>query len=344
MGRVSMEQRYPEITDWTKEGRARLVTAHRPVLAEMLRHALEQVAEPYGAESLLEAFGFQTLEEAVEWSMDAFIEREFDLARIPRSWRLFAQPRFWLAQRAGMLGFRRKMAELEALRRKSRQTPEAPHAPSEDAAEAPRFEDEVEQRRMRERLIATLRRLRDRTCASLVLWWLRATDGLRTGWFDPPVPDMREESLSKKSRSLIAHDALFRFQCLHRQLVQEEGAVELAHQVAREWLFQPCTDAPPYRRDDAQVARSLPEGAPRQPRVLHRLRREGVADLLEKLINAAGPPPDAEDVVALFEWMLLRHSVTKTTLTAFKLDEGVMPGLAERIASLPKHEAAWRKP
>lgn len=339
-----MEQRYPEITDWSKEGRARLVMAHRPVLAEMLRHALEQVAEPYGVESLLEAFGFQTLEEAVEWSMEAFMEREFDLTRIPRSWRLFTQPRFWLAQRTGMLGFRRKMAELEALRRKRGQAPETPPAPSEGGAETPRFEDEVEQRQMRERLIATLRQLRDRTCASLVLWWLRATDGLRAGWFDPPVPAVPEENLSKKSRSLIAHDALFRFQCLHRQLVQEEGASELAHQIVQDWLFRPCTDAPPYRRDDAEVARSLPEGSPRQTRALHRLRREGVAALLEKLINEASSPPDAEDVAELFEWTLLRHSVTKTTLTAFKLDEGVMPGLAERIASLPKHETAWRKP
>ncbi|AKI98651.1 hypothetical protein ATI61_10651 [Archangium gephyra] len=338
-----MEQRYPEITDWSKEGRARLVMEHRPVLSEMLRHSLEQVAEPYGVEALLRAFGFSTLEDAVDWSLQAFIERELELTRIPRSWKLFTQPRFWLAQRTGLPGFRRKMAELEALRRRGQHVSEAQPTLSDDAAEKPRVEEELEQQRLRERLIATLRLLRDRTCASLVLWWLRATDGLRTGWFDPPVPPVREDDLSKKARSLITHDALFRFQCLHRQLVQEDGSSGLAHQVVREWLFRPCGDTPPYRRDDAEVARSLPEGAPRQTRALHHLRRQGVTALLEKLIDAAGVPPAGDEVETLFEWTLLTHSVTRTTLTTFKLDEGAMPELARRIDSLPVREAAWRK-
>jgi hypothetical protein len=236
------------------------------------------------------------------------------------------------------------MAELEALRGRKQHDPEEPPRASEDAAETLRVEEELEQRRMRERLIATLRLLRDHTCASLVLWWLHATDDLRAGWFDPPVPGVREEKLSKKSRSLIAHDALFRFQCLHRQLVQEEGTSALAHRVVREWLFRPCADAPPYRRDDAEVVRSLPDGAPRQTRALHHLRREGVAALLEKLLDAASVPPEGAEVERLFEWTLLRHSIARTTLTTFKLDEGVMPELARRIANLPKHESAWRKP
>lgn len=339
-----MQPRYPEITDWSKEGRARLVMAHRPVLAELLRHSLEQVAESYGIETLVDAFGFSTVEEAVDWSLDAFSEREFDRARIPTSWRLFTQPRFWLSQRAGVLGFRRKMAELEALRKRRQQRSDESPAHSEDAAEEPSVDDELEQRRMRERLIATLRQLRDRTCASLVLWWLRATDGLRARWFDPPVTPMRVENLTKKSRSLFSHDALFRFQCLHRQLIQEEPARDMAQQLVWEWLFQPCANVPPYRRSDAELARTLSDRAPRPLRAIHQLRREGVANLIERLIEAASVPPAGKEEEALFEWILLRRSVARTTLTVFKLDEGAMPQLAKRIDSLPKHELVRRKP
>ncbi|MCY1031458.1 hypothetical protein OV207_08325 [Corallococcus sp. BB11-1] len=338
-----MQPRYPEIDDLSKEGRARLVMAHRPVLAEMLRHSLELVAEPYGIETLLDSFGFSTVEEAVDWILDAFIEREFDWARLPANWRLFTRPRFWLAQRAGVLGFRRKMAEMEALRRRGQQLPENPPALSEGAAEEPSVEDELEQRRMRERLIATLRQLRDRTCASLVLWWLRATDGLRAGWFDPPVPPVGAENLSKKSRSLFAHDALFRFQCIHQQLIQEAPARDMAQQLVREWLFRPCADVPPYRQSDAELARALPEGTPRPLRTIQQLRREGVAALIDRLIEAASVPPAGKEEEALFEWILLKHSVARTTLTVFKLDEGAMPQLTKRIDSIPKHELAWRK-
>jgi hypothetical protein len=332
---MKMEPRYPEISDWSHEGRAQLVATHRAVFSEMLRCSLEHVAEPYGIELFLGKFGFDTLEDAVDWSLEAFKERTFDLKRIPNSWKLFTVPRFWLAQRTGLPGFRRIMAELESSRLSRQRTSDFPEDSREGWSEAPHSEEEEDQRRLRGRLIATLQLLRDRTCASLVLWWLRATDELRSGWFDPPVPPVAGEHLSKKERSLISHDALFRFQCLHRQLVRE-GACELTHQVVREWLFRPCADAPPYRREDADVVRSLPAGASPRARELWRLRREGVVSLVELLVERAGVLPGNGEVEALFEVKLLRQSVSKTTLTVFKLDEEAMPELSRRIDSLAK--------
>ena len=49
--------------------------------------------------------------------------------------------------------------------------------------------------------------------------------------------------------------------------------------------------------------------------------------------------PDAEQAVALMEWQLLRRAVTKTTLTAFNLDEGAAPELrkkAEQVDTLAR--------
>ncbi|NOK34631.1 hypothetical protein HMI49_15625 [Corallococcus exercitus] len=326
-----MTQQFPDIDDWSREGRAALVHARRQVLREMLYESFEHFAEQYGERPFLDAFRFETLDDAVDWCLERFVTGQFDGTRMTKTWKIFTQPRFWLAQRESLLGFQRKMEALERLRR----APSGERLVATAASTSVGPSEAAEVSRLSSRLTATLRLLRDRTHAALVLWWLNATDSLRESWFDPPVEKpVEHDRMSKKARSLAGHDALFRFQCLHRALVHEGGDAGAAHAVVREWLFKPCPGTPPYRRADAEVLASLEDGSTLRTRALQALKREGVAALLDELINAVPAGLEPADLEAAFEARLLECSLTKTTLTAFNLDEGAMPALSQRIEVL----------
>ncbi len=325
---------HPAITDWSPEGRAALVEAHRELFAALLYRALSLLAERYGEQPLLDAFRWDTLDDAVDWCLERFASANLDPQRLSsplRTWKLFTVAGFWLAQRESGRGYARKMAGLRA----ERVTP-VPSSPEQEHQELPDTGDPVDLdlRRLISTWVDTLRDLRARTCPGLITWWLRATERLRADWFDVEVPSLVDEPASKKARSVLAHDALFRFQALHQKLLREGGAVEPSHAVMREWLFRPCEDQPPYRRSEAMIALALPESWPRDKRTLHKLRREGVETLLARLIEKAGDVPDEREGAVLAEWQLLRLSVTKTTLTAFSLDEGASPELEREIEHL----------
>lgn len=316
------------ITDWSQAGRASLVQEHREVLALLLRQSLAQVAKPYGEQSLLDAFRFATLDDAVDWCLERFATGSLDSHKLSRSWRLFTQARFWLSQREGAAGFQRKMQELEAARRQDAARSESPE-PGEEPV------PDLDVQRLMERLARTLSELRARTCADLVTWWLRATEALRSHWFELPEPELAHDPRSKKDRSLRAHDALFRFACLFRKLLVHEKDAVPAQLAVREWLFSPCRNTPPYRRTEEEIAAALPPAFAKEKRAIQRLRREGVSGLLHQLISGLELPTETAEAVALMEWQLLRASVTRTTLVAFDMDEGRSPELERRIEALP---------
>jgi hypothetical protein len=320
---------YPPITDWSKQGRTALVAAHRARMAALLEFSLGRLARHYGEERLLRAFHFDTMGDAIDFCLERFAQGELDPERLPpesRSFRLFTEARFWLAQRASFRGYAAIMSRLE------QQTETDPGIAPLVQEEEP--SENLDVKRLVVRLVATLRQFRERTCPDLVGWWLHATDTMRAGWFDAPVTPPEHIPESKKSRSKLAHDAAFRFQCLHRALIQEDG-VELPHRVVGEWLFRRCANVPPYRRSEAEVAAALPPDAPKGKRAIWELRRRGVAALLDALLDVARCPPSREESVALLEWQLLRHSLEKTTLLAFELDEGKARDLERRMSALP---------
>jgi hypothetical protein len=319
------------ITDWSKEGRASLVREHREVVALLLRHSLAQVAKPYGEQALLDAFRFETLDDAVDWCLERFATGTLEPGKLSppsRSWRLFTQARFWLSQREGAAGFQRKMQELEAAlwRDSARTEPAEP-----GVAPAP----DLDVQRLVERLTRTLSELLARTCPDLVTWWLRATEELRSLWFELPIPEPAHEPPSKKDRSLRVHDALFRFACLFRKPLLQGKDMAPAQLAVREWLFSPCRNEPPYRRTEEEIAAALPLTVPKEKRAIQRLRREGVSALIHQLLSHLDTPVEPADAVALLEWTLLRMSVTRTTLVTFSLDEGSSPELERRIEELP---------
>lgn len=339
-----MVAEYPAITGWSKQERSALVQEHRELLAALLHQAFSSLAERYGEQGLLDAFRFETLDDAVDWCLERFATGDLDPGKVSpplRTWRLFTVPGFWLAQREGRAGYLRKIATLKAAgERATEHSPDLEHQGElQDQADAP---GALDIKRLIEGWADTLRKLLNCTCPSLVIWWLRATEGLRAGWFDLPIPDLTMEPVSKKTRSVLAHDALLRFQGLHRALVQEGDSVGLAHLAVREWLFRPCRDVPPYRRSEKEIAEELPEVAPRDERTIQKLRRQGVEALIFKLVDEAGRIPSQEEPVALAEWQLLRQSLTKTTLVAFKLDEGSRPELDQRISGLAEIELKSR--
>ncbi|WP_342381245.1 hypothetical protein NVS55_16420 [Myxococcus stipitatus] len=319
------------ITDWSREGRAALVQEHREVLALLLHHSLARMAEPYGEQSLLDAFRFDTLEDAVDWCLERFATGNLDpgqLSQSSRTWRLFSQPHFWLSQREGSAGFRRKMQMLEEARWNDAACSKSPE-PTDEPVLGPGVQQLIQ------RLYRTLSELRTRTCPDLVTWWLRATEELRAQWFDLPVPETAHEPSAKKDRSLHVHNAQFRFASLFCKLLHWGKDMPPEQLAVREWLFSPCRNHPPYWRTEEEIAAAMPLQVPKEKRAVQRLRREGVRALLHQLLNTLDEPPDLADAIALMEWTLLRKSVTRTTLATFSLDEGASPELERRIEALP---------
>ncbi|RKH48142.1 hypothetical protein D7X12_00745 [Corallococcus sicarius] len=304
---------------------------HREVFALLLRHSLAQAAKPYGEQNLLDAFRFKTLDDAVDWCLKRFATGTLEQGRLSpssRCWRLFTQARFWLSQREGAAGFLRKMQELEAACRRDSVLAEIPES---EGVPVP----DLDVQRLVERLSRTLTELLARTCPDLVTWWLRATEELRSLWFDLPIPEPSHQPRMKKERSIRIHDALFRFACLFRGLLLQQKDAAPSHLAVREWLFRQCRNVPPYRRTEEEIAAALPLTIPKTKRAVQHLRREGVSALLHQLIGSLNAPAETADAVALMEWQLMRESVTKTTLTAFALDEGASPELERSIEALP---------
>ncbi len=258
----------------------RLCRSTVKLLGLLLRHSLAQVAKPYGEQNLLDAFRFETLDDAVDWCLERFATGTLaprQLSPSSRSWRLFTQASFWLSQREGTAGFRRKMQELEAACRRDSARAESPE-PGEEPV------PDLDVQRLKERLARTLSELRDSHLSGSRHLVAPGHGGTALPMVRVASPELAHESRTKKDRSVRAHDALFRFACLFRKLILHEKDTAPSQLAVSEWLFSPCRNAPPYRRTEEEIAAALPLKVPKEKRAIQRLRREGV--------SRAHPPVD----------------------------------------------------
>jgi hypothetical protein len=313
------------IEDFSAEARGRLVAARGDEIRWLLDAAFSDFvdAEP---EVSLAAFGFRgddPIADAVTWAIERFVSADLDVSRIhprSRSFRLFTEVRFWLAQKAGREGYHRLIAGARRLPQPDPDDTQAEAVAANDAAGA--FGDE---------LAGELPAFRDRTCADLVGFWLAGTKRLRRDWFGwrttGALSDVAEH-LSKRQHSIYAHDAMFRFLCWFHRLapVTPAGRAELAFQLTS---LSGCPNEPPYRVAERELVHRVAElgGA----RDIARLRKEGARRLLHGCLAIAG----AEGAAAMRNRLaaaFTRGSLGLTTLHALGLDgDQTLHGLVVRV-------------
>jgi hypothetical protein len=321
---------YEPIDDWSPSGRASLVAQRGTEIRLLLDAAFTTFCDEHD----LAAFGFRgddLVAEAVEWCVNAFVQRDLDPAKLragSRSFRLFTEVRFWLAQKVGA----RALGQLLQVRQEAAGLTGAAVEEPPSPAEPPLG---LRLGWLRERLARTLRELGRRTCADLVGYWLRGTQGLRARLFHWSEQGHVQEWAASKTRiSAHVHDARFRFQCLHNGLV-DETASEPALRVVREMLLSPCDNEVPYRRAAREVMRALPPGTARGPREVRHLCLEGSALLLRALAARLVLLP--EDEGARAEWLFGRQAMAPMTLSALGLED--REDLRLLLEALPPHEA-----
>jgi hypothetical protein len=325
-----MSDTYPAIEDWSLGARRSLVEAQGDRLRHLLRLGFFEFYETIE----LSAFGFRgedPVEEAVVDALGRFTSERFDPSKVrERTWRLFTQPCFWLALKVGRTSYQRIRAQGQR---------RAASLPIDGAVgAAPPGNDLIQGggatlQALRERLGESLRLLRDRTCADLVGYWLHGTTALRARWFgwtDAAASELPRAT--KKARSFHAHDAQFRFQCLHRKLTDEGiGEAALATRLS---LFRACPNRPPYRVDDAAVGAELPPAAVTGRRSVGMLRRKGVRALLGRLLDDfSGAQDGPQSELDKRERVLLRAALVPTTIHALDLERD--EALRRRVQELP---------
>lgn len=318
---------YEPITDWSREGRARLVAQRVDEIRAFLLVAFRRFYD----HRELEPFGFRgedPLGEAVEWSIARFASGELDPRHCTPTFRIFTEVQFWLAQKVGKRAYNRIMwtrAEVPCA-----DPPDVPREPSDEPLRSEEIRDE-----MHRHLARSLQQLAARTCADLVGYWLSGTVRLRSTWFGwGATIAIENASASKKQRSFHMYDALFRFQCLHQELVPEaDGSAPIA--AVRESMFRPCENRPPYRRPDEEVAPLLPAARITGPRSVGKLRRAGLAALLARLLAFVDQVGKNEH--GTLERVFVRRSLSTTT--AYALDLERQDDLLRRLKSLPPAES-----
>lgn len=311
VGSIDVRMEHEPIVDWSVEGRRRLVEER----GDEIRLALDEAFTDFLDESEigLRAFGFRAddpVSEAVEWCVARFGDGDLNPGRLrtgSASFRLFTEVEFWLSQKVGGQAYRR----IRAVRREERDV--------ERLASAP------EQRTLAgfgRALGATLERLRDRTCAALVEFWLFGTRALRSKWFgwdeSGTVPEV-----SLKARSFHAADAQYRFAAIFEDVLATSTP---AREVAIRACFSGCTDAPPYRATDAEIRGSFPKLPAHE---LSRHRVQGLAEILSTLLDHAEAEVDEMEDGLRRE--LLRRTLTPSLLHAHHLED---PALHSRIRRL----------
>ena len=317
------DRSYERIRDWSRDGRARLVEERGDEIRALLAVAFTTFFERHE----LGPFGFhddEPMAQAVAWSVDRFRTADLDPRRLGEaSFRIFTQPAFWLSQKVTVAGYRRVI-----------RTPAGPPR-TEPAAEEPSDSSPGTSLALREfgaGIARSLRQLAARTCADLVGYWLRATGRVRADWFGwTGDGEIASPAPSKKKRSFHAHDALFRFQCLHHALV-DDGSAGAPTIAVRESMFRSCNNRPPYRRPDPEVAPLLPAGSVTGPRSVGMHRRAGLAVLVVRLVQRLELPAGSEH--AGLERAFLRRSLSATTIHALDLER--RPDVAERLAALAR--------
>jgi len=293
---------YEPISDWTQPARAALVETRGAEIRLLLDTAFTELCDTRD----LAAFGFRgddLVASAVEWCVARFAQGELDPGRLPvasRSFRLFTEVHFWLAQKVGAHQLNRLLQ------------PPQPALPTSALG----VEDLLAG--LREGLGRALRTLRHRTCADLVTYWLRGSQRV-LALLGKKVPgEAPLPPASNKTRlSVHVHDARFRFQCLYRHLVDDTSS-RLEAVAVREILFSACENAVPYRRPAAEVAPALP-GPTRGAREIRHLCQDGAAELLATLVERLSSSPDG--VVERLDWMLGREAAAPMTLVALGLED-----------------------
>jgi hypothetical protein len=313
------------IEDFSPAARADLVAARGDEIRLLLDCAFSDFvdAEP---DVSFATFGFRgddPITDAVSWAIERFASADLDVSRIPprsRSFRLFTEVRFWLAQRAGREGYHHLMAGARRL------VPPAPDDTQADAVNAnavsSAFGDE---------LAGELPAFRDRTCTDLVGFWLAGTSRMRRDWFGWRATGELSgaaEHLSKRQRSIYSHDAMFRFLCCFHELVPvaSAGRAVLAFQLTS---LSGCPNEPPYRVAEREIVDDAADlGGVRE---LARLRREGARQLLHRCLDLAR----VQDAVTMRDRLaaaFTRGSLGLTTLHALGVDgDPTLHGLVVRV-------------
>jgi hypothetical protein len=307
---------YPQISDWSLEGRRTLVADRESEILLLLELSFYEFLDKPGAS--LHAYGFRgddPVAEAAAWALTRFRDGDLDPARLypqDRSFRLFTRPRFWLLQRVGERAGRRIRAE-EQSRAESDDEPESMRAGTSTPSDT-------------ERAVArAARELAERTCPTLLQYWLSGSVRMRSRWFGwmPGVQSLPEGPTAKK-HSFYTADALFRFATLFSRLLPRDTTTPLLACV--ETWFSPCPDSPPFRVPEAEVAKRLDLGS---PRTAQRERHAGITALIERVLSEAERSADQFDA----DGAVLRASLRAGLPNAYKVND---PTLKARLRALPR--------
>lgn len=320
--RKANDKRYEPIDEWSREARGRLVDLRGDEIRILLDAAFSDFldAEPNAS---LAAFGFRgddPVAEAVEWSLDRFTTGDLDpngLSPDSRSFRLFTEVRFWLAQKVGRRAYERIFATARAPRPPSNIEAREEKSPvRDDAAES--FGAEM---------ASELPAFRDRTCSDIVGFWLEGTKQLRRFWFswsDSGHLAADAADLSKKQRSFYAHDAMFRFLCCFFHLIPASDDA-LADRAFELTCLSGCPNVTPYRKTDRLFLAVL---SVRGPRDVSRLRKEGA----RRFVNACLDRVERKSAFVARDRLaaeLTRKSLGPTTLHALGIEDD--PALRARL-------------
>lgn len=326
---------YPVIEDWSVEGRRALIEREAPRIRALLDQAFTDFCDDYE----LSRWGFRgddAVAEAVEWCVERFCaEKPIDPEKLEagsRSFRLFTQPDWWLAQKATSRGHRARKA-VPVLDRAAHSSgchdpdggdvgpadrgPGSEGRGSSGRADAgrraeDRVADALDAKRFPERLRSTLRSLFARAAADLVSFWLIGTEAWRArtfGWSDP-IPEPQVEA-NGKALSFRVHDALFRFQCIFLDLL-EPGSE--SRRVVIATMFSGAPNEPPYRKADREVLRTLDGVEASGVRAVTRLRKDGSGELLLAILARVRRFPQGDHARDLGA-----ESISKTTLWALEI-------------------------
>lgn len=320
---------YASITDWSVEGRRRLVDARGDVIRLLLDGAFTELVD---AGVSLGEYGFRgddPVSEAVEWCIERFSRADLDPRSLhsgSASERLFTEGAFWLSQRVGAAAYRGIRArQVGAAGAMDRVTDTAAPTPSDAVIE------NLSATSQRARIVTGVRALRDATCASLVAWWLEGATSLREAIFEREADAIEWEDAAKaedrspKQRSFHIADALFRYVALFFGLVRRDGGGDESHRACVLTWFTRCDDAPPYERVRADVLAAF-DGRP--SREVTTLRHAGLTTLVRRCVDVAAQHANDPDEAVCW---LARRSLRPSLLHRFKIDA---PPLSSALAAL----------
>jgi hypothetical protein len=312
--------------DFDHGARMQLVADHRAQIETLLAGGFD-LLENEGIS--LQRFGFPSTLDAVDWAINRFATGQFDPSKLKtRTWRLFSQGRFWLAQKIGMLAYKRIVAELKSAPLRTETAPSASH--SETAVSTEEHEELI---RVTGKTLGQLNALV--RAPGLIADWLSGTERLRRWWLFP-APESPEQIIParhKKDRSFRMHDAMFRFQCVAHDLLGPDQDEE--RQIVLAWLFSPAGNVPPFRVEDLTRFGNTP--------TVQGLRREGIMLMLMTIAAELRDP--AHSLWLLFRQAHGAFGIKSTTLNVFSLDNKGDTEPGDAISAIASHSVhpPWEK-